>query len=492
MEQASQSAVLSSTLEAKPPSTSFWDVLPNPRGGTVPSAERALSSAIEVFDSGADAAGPLILAANALRAAGWASALRFSEALIFALPHATLNGENRALFGIALRDFRAAVARHNLWEVACSYTLFSHYQALRALLSDDQVRPAGVTLDELALAGRPVPPATLTTELSDDALAAWRARYERALLPVLRATDPGLAGPELDIFQECFVGLAGVDPYDAWRLAGGVLTVLRAAGRACDPEAKRLYARFNLLLAEQARGSRVAPAATARTAVALLWRGFALHGAEAGDAGAIELLRDYGLSINWHSEQDAATSSLWDADGNTRGVSLDPPLGLTAIPPIEPGVQPSRQSLRGIGALRVHVVVYEDFLQTADAAIAALSMYAAANPRPGKPDASAALQAGDAAYRLGAAVCAVGLGGVATLADSLGLAWRRVAHATVGSATAVATNSRILENGAEALRRMLHQVAAGIAPADPAAPLADLITLIESDRRASGVLPAWN
>jgi hypothetical protein len=39
---------------------------------------------------------------------------------------------------------------------------------------------------------------------------------------------------------------------------------------------------------------------------------------------------------------------------------------------------------------------------------------------------------------------------------------------------------------------MLHQVAAGIAPADPAAPLADLITLIESDRRASGVLPAWN
>ena len=491
MEQASQSVVPSSTLEAGPPSTTFWDVVPNPRGGTVPSAERALSNAIEVFDSGADAAGPLILAANALRAAGWASALRFSEALIFALPHATLNGENRALFGIALRDFRAAVARHNLWEVSCSYTLFSHYQALRALLSEDQVRPVGVTLDELALAGRPVPPATLTVDLSDDELATWRARYERALLTVLRAADPEQADAALDTFLDCFAALEGADPYDAWRLAGGVLKVLRTAGRACDPEAKRWYARLNLLLAEQARGSRVAPAATARTAVALLWRGFALHGAAAGDADAIELLRDYGLSINWHSGPDGALNSLWDAEGAARSQSLDP-LGLTAVPPIEPGVQPSRQSLRGIGALRVHVVVYEDFLQTADASISALSMYAAANPRPGKPDASAALQAGDAAYRLGAAACAVGLGGVATLADALGLAWRRVAHAAVGSATAVATNSRVLDNGAEALRRMLHQVAAGIAPADPAASLADLISLIESDRRASGVLPAWN
>jgi len=477
---------------SKSSSLPFWEILPNPRGGTVPSAERALNSAIEVFDSGADAAGPLILAANALRAAGWASALRFSEALIFALPHATVNGENRALFSIALRDFRAAVVRHNLWEVACSYTLFSHYQALRALLSDDQVRPVGVALDELALAGRPVPPATLNTELDVDTVAQWRAHYERALLTVLRAGDAEQAEVALAVFQDCFDALAGPDPYDAWRLAGGVLRGLRVAGRACDPEAKRLYARFNLLLAEQARGSRVAPAATARAAVALLWRGFALHGAVAGDAEAIELLRDYGLSINWHSGQEGVARSLWDADATARIQALEPPLGLTALPPSDAGVAPSRQSLRGIGALRVHVLVYEDFLQTADAAISALTMYAAATPRPGKPDASAALQAGDAAYRLGAAACAVGLGGVAILADALGLAWRRVAHAAVGSATAVATNSRTLENGAEALRRMLHQVAAGIAPADPAAPLADLISLIESDRRASGVLPAWN
>jgi hypothetical protein len=163
---------------------------------------------------------------------------------------------------------------------------------------------------------------------------------------------------------------------------------------------------------------------------------------------------------------------------------------LTALPPEEAGETP-RQSLRGIGALRVHVLVYEDFLQTADTAISALTIYAAANPRSGRPDASAALQAGDAAYRLGAAACAVGLGGIATLADALGLAWRRVAHAAAGSATVVDINSRTLENGAEALRRMLHQVAAGIAPTDPSSALTDLIALIESDRRAAGGLAAW-
>jgi len=148
----------------------------------------------------------------------------------------------------------------------------------------------------------------------------------------------------------------------------------------------------------------------------------------------------------------------------------------------QPGLPIPRQLLRGIGALRVHVVVYEDFLQTAEAAIASVTTYGAAAAAD-KPDASAALQAGDAAYQLGATACAVGLGGVATLADALGLAWRRVAHAAAGSATAVSTNSRVLEDGAEALRRMLHQVAAGVAPADPAASLAGLIALIESDQR---------
>jgi hypothetical protein len=491
--EPSQSAARSAAPDARSTASPFWDIVPNPRGGSVPSAERALKSAIEAFESAADAAAPLILAANALRAAGWASALRFAEALIFALPQATDSGENRALFGMALRDFRAAIVRHNLWEVACSYALFAHYQSLRAMLSDHPERAAAaIGLDELALAGRPVPPALLDPAFDQDELAHWRARYEQALLGVLRAHDAAQADAALDVFESCFAALTGPDPYDAWRLAGGVLKGLRTVGRACDPEAKRLYARFNMLLAEQARGAKVAPAAIARAAVALLWRGFALHGPAAGDADAIELLRDYGLSINWFSGPESAVRSLWDADATARLQALEPPLGLTAIPPETPGVAPSRQSLRGIGALRVHVLVYEDFLQTADAAISALTIYAAANPRPGKPDASAALQAGDAAYRLGAAASAVGLGGVATLADALGLAWRRVAHAAAGSATAVATNSRTLENGAEALRRMLHQVAAGIAPADPAAALADLITLIESDRRASGVLPAWH
>jgi hypothetical protein len=439
----------------------------------------------------------LVQAANALRAAGWTSALRFTEALLFAVPQVSAGSASdiagRELFGAALRDFRAAVARHNLWELACSDVLFAHYQRLRGLLEQDFSRPGTVTLDEMALAGRPVPPATLYAALPAEELAMWRARYERALLTVLRASDQESAAVALDALEACFAALSGPDPYDAWRLAAGVLRVLRGSGRANLPEAKRLYARLNLLLAEQARGSVLAPAATIRYAVALLWRGFALHGSAYAERDAIELLRDYGLSANSqgqgvHDTQTGALRSLWDADAVAASDDLSTNAVAAGVFP-RPSNAISRQSLRGIGALRVHALVYEDFLQTADAAIAALAIYAAATPRPNKPDASAALQAGDAAYRLGTAACAVGLGGVATLADVLGLAWRRVAHAAAGSAAAVATNSRALEDGAEALRRMLHQVAAGVAPAYPGSSLADLIALIESDRRGSGVLP---
>ena len=69
-----------------------------------------------------------------------------------------------------------------------------------------------------------------------------------------------------------------------------------------------------------------------------------------------------------------------------------------------------------------------------------------------------------------AAACALGLGHVALLADALGLAWRRRAHAGV-STPAVrahvmvgAPAARTLEQAAEALRAMLHKVAAGVAP----------------------------
>ena len=465
------------------------EVVPNPRGGTVPGAERALGVAIDAFDAGADAAGALVQAANALRAAGWTSALRYTEALLFAVPHVADEPSQRDFFGNALRDFRTAVCRHNLWELACSDELFAHYEVLRGFLAEAPL-PATTTLDELALAGRAVPTATLYAVLPAAEVALWRARYERALLSVLRAADQNSAAAGLDTLDTCFTALAGPDPYDACRLAAGALKVLRSSERACTPEAKRLYARFNLVFGEQARGSRAASAATVRYALALLWRGFALYGSSLEDREAVELLRDYGLSINWQSRQGGALRSLWDADALVRERSSNSETGQmgeageASIPEYaqQPGLPIPRQLLRGIGALRVHVVVYEDFLQTAEAAIAALTNYAAAAAAD-KPDASAALQAGDAAYQLGATACAVGLGGVATLADALGLAWRRVAHAAAGSAVCVSTNAHVLEDGAEALRRMLHQVAAGVAPADPSASLAGLIALIESDQR---------
>ena len=238
------------------------EVVPNPRGGTVPGAERALGVAIDAFDAGADAAGALVQAANALRAAGWASALRYTEALLFAVPHAVGEQGSRDLFGTALRDFRSAVCRHNLWELACSDELFAHYEVLRGFLAEKPL-PGATTLDELALAGRAVPTATLYAELPAAEVALWRARYERALLSVLRAADQNSAAAGLDTFDACFAALAGPDPYDACRLAAGTLKVLRSSERACTPEAKRLYARFNLVFGERARGSRSASASVA-------------------------------------------------------------------------------------------------------------------------------------------------------------------------------------------------------------------------------------
>jgi len=410
--------------------------------------------------------------------------------LLFAVPRATAPAQQRALFGAALYDFRAAVIRHNLWELACSDVLFAHYQLLRSFVSPEPKGPSPITLDELALAGRPIPPAALSAKLSDTKFFQCRARYERALLGVLRSTDQERALTELDTLETCFAALTGPDAYDFWRLATAVLKALRNGGRACQPDALRLYARFNLVLAEQqTRSALVAPVATVRCAVALLWREFALHGSSQDDCGYIELLRDYGLSINQQSADGGTAGSLWDSDTSAGDVGTS---GDAAAMPkyVQQQSMPiPRQSLRGIGALRVHVLVYEDFLQTADAAIAALTIQTAASPHEAnRPDASAALQAADAAYRLGAAACAAGLGSIAILADALGLAWRRLAHAAAGSATAVTTtNSHALQDGAEALRRLLHQVAAGVAPANPAASLADLTTLIESDRWGSPV-----
>jgi hypothetical protein len=114
-----------------------------------------------------------------------------------------------------------------------------------------------------------------------------------------------------------------------------------------------------------------------------------------------------------------------------------------------------------------------------------LTEHARAADQPEKADPSEALQAGDAAYRLGSAACALGLGHVALLADALGLAWRRRAHAGV-STPAVrahvivgAPAASTLEQAAEALRATLHKVAAGVAPPGGNAALAALMRSIE-------------
>ncbi|MFM0473493.1 hypothetical protein [Paraburkholderia strydomiana] len=455
-----------------------FDALPNPRGGAVRPAELALAEALLAFEQHTGCTTALVRASHALRSAGWLSATRFADVLVRLSPLAAGDPSEaedvRPAFGAALRDFRSALERHNLRELACSPTLFSHYRELCADLGE-HTAASPVAFEDLALTARPVPPVSFHAK-SAEQLAHLRARYERALLPVLRSQpDTGSVAARaatnaaLDELDAVFTELAGPDPYDFWRLAKACARALRVSGRAAgEPDSRRFYARCNLALADHARGIERAQRSLVRATLALLWRDYALFGAAAEDADQVEVLHDYGLTVDWHVAGTQASEMLWEA-GAVEAQSFSARTSMT----------------RELGVLSVNTHAYEDFLQTADAAISALAEHARAADQPEKADPSEALQAGDAAYRLGSAACALGLGHVALLADALGLAWRRRAHAGV-STPAVrahvivdAPAASALEGAAEALRATLHKVAAGVAPPASGAALSALTRAIE-------------
>ncbi|ALX12789.1 hypothetical protein P350_15205 [Burkholderia cepacia JBK9] len=418
-------------MTSDPANVPHPDALPNPRGGAVRAADAWLAAAADAFERHDDAAAPLSAAAAVLAEAGWLPAARFAGQLAAAVPLVAAE-PTPAGWRAALRDFRAALGRHNLRELACSPVLFEHFRALRAQSAADL--RASAPLDALALVGRAVPPATLRA-LPDAMAARIRARYEQALLGVLRAEHgaPDAALDELDAMQ---VALTDDGPYDFWRLAVACLRALRASGA---PELKRFLARTNLLLGEHAQGRRSAPPALVRETVALLWRDFALFGAAAEDVALVDVLHDYGLTVDWHVAGTPASEALWEADAARAEHDA------LAVAPT-----------RALGVVTVNAHAYEDFLQTADASMADLAA------DPARADAGAAWHASGAAYRVGTAACALGLGHAALLADTLGLAWRRAAHGVPLADGGVDAHG----HASDMLRAALLKIAAGVAPPD--------------------------
>jgi len=437
--------------------TNTFQALPNPRGGAVRIAEMALTDAQHAFLRDGDTLGVLRRAIGALHAAGWLPAQRFAETLVLVSPLAGLSEKTRNQFAEALRDFGFAVERRNLRELACSTLLFDHYRGLHALMAA-HTRAAPVSFDDLALAGRAIPPATLRS-VSPERLGRVRAHYERALLVLLRSKVDEERGQAetMSILDACLADLAGPDPYDFWRLAGAVVQALRLqpdADNAAD--ARRLYARFNLILADQAHGLTHAPKSLVRAALALLWRDYALYGASAEDSDQVDVLRDYGLTVHWHVAGTQASEEAWEKTAE----------------------QARDASTRDLGVLRVNAAAYEDFLTSAEPAIGALIEHGAAR-EAGRIDVQAAIKAADAAYRLGSAACALGLGHVALLADTLGLAWRRIAYEAQMMPDGPPLDATIPERAAQALGAMLHQAAAGIAPSEGGSSVAALTAMIE-------------
>ncbi|OXI48166.1 hypothetical protein [Burkholderia aenigmatica] len=418
-------------MRPEPANVPHPDALPNPRGGAVRAADAWLAAAADAFEQRDDAAAPLSAAAAVLAEAGWLPAARFAGQLSAAVPLVAVEPTS-AGWRAALRDFRAAVARHNLRELACSPVLFEHFRALRAQSAADL--RANAPLDALALVGRAVPPATLRA-LPDAFATRIRARYEQALLGLLRA-EHGAPDAALDELDAMLAALADDDPYDFWRLAAACLRALRASGA---PELKRFLARTNLLLGEHAQGRRDAPPEFVRETVALLWRDFALFGAAAEDVALVDVLHDYGLTVDWHVAGTPASEALWEADAARAEHDA-----VAAAP------------TRALGVVTVNAHAYEDFLQTADASMADLAA------DPARADASAAWHASGAAYRVGTAACALGLGHAALLADTLGLAWRRAAHGVPLADGGLDAHG----HASDMLRAALLKIAAGVAPPD--------------------------
>ncbi|HEY4352127.1 MAG TPA: hypothetical protein VGN31_12930, partial [Paraburkholderia sp.] len=385
---------------------STLEALPNPRGGAVRAAERALAEAISAHDQHRDAALPVLHAAHALREAGWLAAHRFADALVLASPlafdategaYAADHGQGRRhadnstlsfghpahsarvhpadnpmreAFGSALHAFAAALGRRNLHELACSPSLYAHYRSLSALIA--QHTPGfKVNFEDIALAGRPVPPVTLHAQPAQR-LAHLRARYEQALLPVLRAqTGAGtmsaatlVVEAALDELEACIAQLAGPDPYDFWRLAAGCARALRVSGHLSgNSDARRFFARCNLALADQARGIEYAPRSLVRATLALLWRDYALFGAAAEDTEHVELLRDYGLTVVWHVASTPASEALWEAGAAEAAEKVANAVANAATNTVaDPAAQrqptSSEVSTRNLGPLTVHANAY--------------------------------------------------------------------------------------------------------------------------------------
>ncbi|HWX11199.1 MAG TPA: hypothetical protein VNZ04_04255 [Trinickia sp.] len=436
-----------------------FEALPNPRGAAVRAAEGALVEARRAFDAHSALGAPLLRAAQVLGEAGWLQAQRFAETLVLASPFA--EGEFGARFGAALGDFYVAVTRRNLRELACSPTMFAHYRDLNAHIAS-HAGAFSVAYEDFVLAGRPVAPAMMCP-LPGLQLARLRARYEGALLAVLRGGEA--AGTALDDVDGCLAELVGPDPYDVWRLASGCARALRASGRAQSGEGdvKRFYARCNLLLADQTHGLTLAPRSFVRAALAQLWRDYALYGAAAEDAEYVTLLNDYGLTVDWHVAGTQASEAIWEA----RAAEAERMAVRDAA------------AVRELGVLSINAQAYEDFLQTADASMAKLASQAASRNGVSPGAANEAMQSAEAAYGLGAAACALGLGHVAALADALGLAWRLTAHACNAGAPARLPEPAAIDAAARTLRAMLLRVAAGVAPPKSTAPLGALTQAIE-------------
>jgi len=465
------------------PSTfTFFSMAPNPCGVRVFAAEAALIDAGTALTGGGKIADELRVAGRALREAGWQPAARFVDTLLFVSP--VVSGDVmpaapgsdtaslRALFNDALQAFCAALTRGNLRELACSFTLFSWQRALYDALAA-YAPGLALSFGDVALSGRIVLPSLLQAP-SMQAFAGLRARYEAALLSMLRA--PAQVDEACDELNACLavLAMASAHPYSFWRLAA-------ACGRALHRDTqndatlealrRQFYAHCNLALAGCAQGQPLAPQPLVRETLALLWRDVTLARAmkQHVEGMDVDILSDHGLTVESPAMSDALSGA----------VHLPEPGKVDALPAED-------VKRCALGALSVNANAHENFLSVADEAMQALLDVQHAQAGTAQGD---AFRAAEAACRLGAAALTLGLGHISLLAESLGLAWRLTAHARMASNPAhiTAPDAGALEQASNTLQAMLLKVAAGVAQPDATGAMAMLGDAIDRATRQVAV-----
>lgn len=145
-----------------------------------------------------------------------------------------------------LDDLIAGEPHQPLW-------LFPYYRDVQALVGSDRIHPADLFFPDMEVR---VPRAAQARPMSADELAQRRARFERALLALMRGPDPQVAAREMkDVVGEMARADLSAPQRALWTASEGLFDAIATGGLMPDVQIKQLAGRINMQIRRLAEGS---------------------------------------------------------------------------------------------------------------------------------------------------------------------------------------------------------------------------------------------